>query len=74
MSVDSTAINLCRQHSAIVGVSYSESQGIIGSYPITAVLVHEDQLIVDLIIDGESLTTTPEHPFYTLAGWEVAGW
>jgi hypothetical protein len=37
------------------------------------VLVHEDQLIVDLIIDGESLTTTPEHPFYTLEGWEVAG-
>jgi hypothetical protein len=37
------------------------------------VLVHEDQLIVDLVIDGESLTTTPEHPFYTLAGWEVAG-
>jgi hypothetical protein len=53
--------------------AYHESQGIIGSYPITAVLVHEDQLIVDLIIDGESLTTTPEHPFYTLAGWEVAG-
>ncbi|GIV97689.1 MAG: hypothetical protein KatS3mg057_2346 [Herpetosiphonaceae bacterium] len=36
-------------------------------------LVHEDQLLVNLTIDGELIATTPEHPFYTLErGWVEA--
>lgn len=35
---------------------------------------HEDALIVYLMIDGEQIVTTPEHPFYTVDNeWVAAG-
>jgi hypothetical protein len=38
------------------------------------VLTHLDPVIEDLTVDGETLQTTPEHPFYTEeAGWQPAG-
>ncbi|PKO12525.1 MAG: hypothetical protein CVU39_23870 [Chloroflexi bacterium HGW-Chloroflexi-10] len=41
---------------------------------MTAVLVHEDLVLTEVIIDGEWLETTPEHPFYTQdEGWLPAG-
>ncbi len=35
------------------------------SYEVTALFSHEDCVIEYLVINGESLVTTPEHPFYT---------
>lgn len=36
--------------------------------------VHIDEIIVELVIDGETITTTPEHPFFTPDGeWVLAG-
>ena len=37
-------------------------------------LVHEDEEILNLIVDGELIVTTPDHPFYTDDGeWVAAG-
>jgi len=41
---------------------------------IDAVMTHLDFQLEDLTIDGETLHTTPNHPFYTLdKGWVAAG-
>jgi hypothetical protein len=38
------------------------------------VLRHEDPVVTYLVIDGELIETTPEHPFYTQErGWVAAG-
>jgi hypothetical protein len=48
--------------------------GITGSYTVTAVLAHVDEVIEYLAIDGEQVETTPEHPFFTREyGWLPAG-
>jgi hypothetical protein len=55
-------------------LAYNEQTGTIGSYTIDAVLVHTDLTLIDLTINGETIRTTPEHPFYTQErGWVVAG-
>jgi hypothetical protein len=55
-------------------LAYNETTGETGSYPITAVLKHDDPVIVHLTLDGEHIETTPEHPFYTQErGWVPAG-
>jgi RHS repeat-associated protein len=55
-------------------LAYNENTGKTGSYPITAVLKHDDPIIVHLTLDGELIETTPEHPFYTQeCGWVAAG-
>ncbi len=46
-------------------LAFNEAAGEIGYYPVIAVWAHEDPVIVYLTIDGETVTTTPEHPFYT---------
>ncbi len=38
---------------------------VIGRISTTAVHIHTDQTIVYLTIDGETIQTIPEHPFYT---------
>ncbi|MEM8532056.1 MAG: polymorphic toxin-type HINT domain-containing protein [Chloroflexota bacterium] len=44
------------------------------TFSVTDVIVHTDPTQVHLLIDGELLETTPEHPFYTLErGWVDAG-
>jgi hypothetical protein len=53
-------------------LAYNQRTGTVGPYPITAVWVHEDPRIVELRIDGETLQTTPDHPFFTLRGWQPA--
>jgi RHS repeat-associated protein len=55
-------------------LGYSEDTGELGYYTVTDTLVHVDTLVLDLVIDGEHITTTPDHPFYTPEGeWVYAG-
>jgi hypothetical protein len=55
-------------------LAYNEKTNAIGYYPVVAVLVHEDKTLTKLIVDGEYIETTPEHPFYTEEeGWTPAG-
>ena len=49
-------------------LAYNEETGEIGYYPVVAIWAHEDPVIVYLTIDGETIETTPEHPFYTAEG------
>lgn len=49
-------------------LAYDEETGEIGYYPVIAVWEHLDPIIVTLMIDGEQIETTPEHPFYTADG------
>jgi RHS repeat-associated protein len=45
----------------------------IGLYPITAVHVNDDPITGTVVIDGETIHTTPEHPFWTTeTGWTNA--
>ncbi|HEY1013263.1 MAG TPA: SBBP repeat-containing protein [Herpetosiphonaceae bacterium] len=54
--------------------AYNEADGTTGLYSITAVLVHEDPVLVHLAIEDEPIATTPEHPFFTAErGWVPAG-
>ena len=55
-------------------LAYNEETGDVGYYPITDVWSHDDPVIVYLTMDGETIITTPEHPFYTEEGqWVAAG-
>ncbi|MCE7989390.1 MAG: hypothetical protein DYG89_50200 [Caldilinea sp. CFX5] len=47
-------------------LAYDEATGATGYYTVTAVMVHIDPTIVHLTIDGETIETTPEHPFYVM--------
>ncbi len=55
-------------------LAWDEETGKLGSFEVTATFSHEDTVIEYLVIDGERLVTTPEHPFYTRErGWVAAG-
>ena len=55
-------------------LAFNESTGTIGYYKVTAVMKHADLVLVTLMVNGESIVTTPEHPFYiTGQGWIPAG-
>ena len=43
----------------------NEETGEVGTYPVSVLYQHLDPVIVELTIDDETITTTPEHPFYT---------
>ncbi|GAB4578180.1 MAG: hypothetical protein Fur0022_09140 [Anaerolineales bacterium] len=49
-------------------LAYHEETGELGYFPVTATWEHEDPVLVLLTVDGETLTTTPDHPFYTSKG------
>ena len=49
-------------------LAYHEVEGSLDYYPVLAVWAHEDPVIIELVIDGEVIFTTPEHPFYTEQG------
>jgi hypothetical protein len=54
-------------------LAYNQDSGTTGSYTVTDVLVNLDPPQVHLTIDGELITTTPEHLFYVLLrGWVAA--
>jgi hypothetical protein len=55
-------------------LAFNEATGEIAEYEVTAVHVHTDEEILYLIVDGELIVTTPDHPFYTADGeWVAAG-
>jgi Pretoxin HINT domain len=43
-------------------LAWDEASGTTGSFTVTAVLVHPDPVLLHLTLDGERITTTPEHP------------
>ncbi len=55
-------------------LAYNETTGETEFLPVTTLWVHEDPVIVFLVVAGELVKTTPDHPFYTAAGeWVLAG-
>jgi len=55
-------------------LSYNQGTKTIAFYPVQAVLVHTDKTLTEVIINGERIETTPEHPFFTEEkGWLPAG-
>jgi hypothetical protein len=54
-------------------LAYHEPLAATGSYTVTGLISHQDQVITHLTIAGEQLETTPEHAFYTdERGWVPA--
>jgi hypothetical protein len=54
-------------------LAYYEPLETTGSYTVTGLISHQDQVITHLTIAGEQLETTPEHAFYTdERGWVPA--
>jgi len=55
-------------------LAYDEASGTNGNYPVQAVLINDDPAEVFLSINGETVETTPEHPWYTEdRAWVNAG-
>lgn len=54
-------------------LAYHEETGEVGYYPVTTTWAHEDPVLTYLVIEGEFIATTPNHPFYTTEGWVEAG-
>jgi RHS repeat-associated protein len=55
-------------------LAYDQENESIGYFPVTATISEEHQVIINLVIDGEWIKTTTEHPFYTEElGWVKAG-
>jgi hypothetical protein len=55
-------------------LAYDEATGETGYFTVTDVLVHYDPGTILLTIDGETIETTGEHPFFTWQrGWVNAG-
>jgi hypothetical protein len=46
-------------------LAYHEEQGEVGEYEVIDTISHVDQLVVHVVINGEVIETTAEHPFYT---------
>jgi len=54
-------------------LAWNEAENRLDYYPVTAVWSHDDPVIVNLLLDGEWIETTPEHPFYVEGkGWLTA--
>lgn len=54
-------------------LAWNEAEGTLGYYQVTDAFHHTDQVVTELIIDGEWIETTPEHPFYIEGkGWTPA--
>lgn len=54
-----------------LALAFHEATGTTGYYTVTAVMRHLDPILVKLQLAGESIVTTPEHPFYVV---ESAPW
>jgi hypothetical protein len=54
--------------------AWDETSGLTNVYTVTAVLLNYDPVQTALVISGEVIQTTPEHPFWTEErGWVEAG-
>jgi hypothetical protein len=51
-------------------LAWNEANGTLGYYKVANTIHHTDKMVVNLILDGEWIKTTPEHPFYV----EGKGW
>jgi hypothetical protein len=49
--------------------AYNEATGEVGLYPVKDEIAHLDKEIVTLVIEGERIYTTPEHPFSVNGQW-----
>ena len=55
-------------------LAWDELTESTGYFLVTATTAHWDPVIVKLTVDGETIETTPEHPFYVEEkGWTQAG-
>jgi RHS repeat-associated protein len=55
-------------------LAYDEETRTTGEFAVTALHEHVHEVLVYLVVDGEFIETTPEHPFYTADGeWVAAG-
>ncbi len=54
-------------------LAWNETDGTFGYYEVTDTFSHEDKVLTELVVDGEWIETTPEHPFYVEGkGWTPA--
>jgi hypothetical protein len=55
-------------------LAFNEKTSKTDYYAITAVLIHKNPVLTEVLLDGEHIETTPHHPFYTQEkGWVYAG-
>lgn len=52
--------------STIMG--YDTTTGTVGQYAVLALWAHRDPYAAELVIDGELIMTTPDHPFFLADG------
>ena len=52
--------------------SYNEDTGAIALKTVTAIMQHEVDATVEIGLEGETIETTAEHPFFTQEGWKAA--
>ena len=54
--------------------AYNEQTGEVGLKPVVQTFVTESSELIHVKVDGETIDTTPEHPFYVpQKGWTAAG-
>ena len=54
-------------------LAWDESSGTLGYYEVTNAFHHTDAVVTEVIVGGEWIETTPEHPFYVEGeGWVYA--
>lgn len=53
--------------------AYDEDTGEIGLKPVINSFEREAVILVKIEIDGETITATPEHPFFANGEWKEAG-
>lgn len=56
-----------------VVLAYEETGKTRGFYRVSEVFHHQDPTVLRLTIGGETIETTPEHPFYVGGVWVAAG-
>lgn len=54
-------------------LAWNEEDGEVGYYEVVDAFHHTDKVVTELIVGGEWIETTPEHPFYVEGkGWVLA--
>jgi Pretoxin HINT domain/Domain of unknown function (DUF4280) len=52
--------------------AWDEDSGTVALKKVTATMQHEVDATVEITLEGETIETTAEHPFYTREGWKDA--
>ena len=53
--------------------AWDEASGEVGLKTVVSTLQREVETIIELTIEGETIRTTPEHPFFVDGKWKEAG-